>query len=242
MALNEEQARNRVAALRREIEEHNRRYYQEAAPTISDREYDKLYRELSDLETRFPELAAPDSPTQHVGGEPLKAFAQIAHRVPMLSLDNTYSEEEVKDFYRRMERLLPNRKIPVVIEPKVDGVAVSLLYEKGELRYAATRGDGTEGDDITQNIRTIRAVPKHLKGAVPDVLEVRGEAYLDKRGFAKLNAERKEAGLPEFANPRNAAAGSLKQLDPAIAARRPLGVVFYGTGAIEGATLDKHSD
>ncbi len=180
--------------MRHEIEEHNRRYYQEAAPTISDREYDKLYRELSDLEKRFPTLAAPDSPTQRVGGEPLKAFAQITHRVPMLSLDNTYSEEEVKDFYRRMERLLPNRKIPVVIEPKVDGVAVSLLYEKGELRYAATRGDGTVGDDITQNIRTIRAVPKQLKGDVPDVLEVRGEAYLDKGGFAKLNAERKAGG------------------------------------------------
>jgi DNA ligase (NAD+) len=242
MALAEKEAAQRVAQLRREIEEHNRRYYQEAAPTISDREYDALYRELSDLEKQFPALAAPDSPTQRVGGEPLKAFAQITHRVPMLSLDNTYSEEEVKDFYRRMERLLPNRKIPVVIEPKVDGVAVSLLYEKGALRYAATRGDGTVGDDITQNIRTIRAVPKQLKGDVPDVLEVRGEAYLDKGGFTKLNAERKAAGLPEFANPRNAAAGSLKQLDPAIAAQRPLGVVFYGTGLIEGATLDKHSE
>src|SRR5205807_482759 len=157
------------------------------------------------------------------------------------SLDNTYSEEEVTDFYRRMERLLPNKKIPVVIEPKVDGVAVSLLYEKGELRYAATRGDGTVGDDITRNIRTIRAVPQRLKGNVPDILEVRGEAYLDKDGFAKLNAERKNAGLPEFANPRNAAAGSLKQLDSAIAAQRPLGVVFYGTGLVEGITLKKHS-
>ncbi|HYJ05313.1 MAG TPA: NAD-dependent DNA ligase LigA [Chthoniobacterales bacterium] len=242
MALAEKEAAQRVAQLRHEIEEHNRRYYQEATPTISDREYDALYRELSDLEKQFPALAASDSPTQRVAGEPLKAFAQIAHRVPMLSLDNTYSEEEVKDFYGRMERLLPNRKIPVVIEPKVDGVAVSLLYEKGELRYAATRGDGTVGDDITQNIRTIRSVPKQLKGEVPDILEVRGEAYLDKGGFAKLNAERKAAGLPEFANPRNAAAGSLKQLDPAIAARRPLGVVCYGTGLIEGATLDKHSE
>jgi DNA ligase (NAD+) len=242
MALDEKGAARRIAVLRREIEEHNRRYHEEAAPTITDREYDALYRELSDLENRFPKLAAADSPTKHVGGKPLKAFAQITHRVPMLSLDNTYSEEEVTDFYRRLERLLPNKKIPVVIEPKVDGVAVSLLYEKGELRYAATRGDGTVGDDITQNIRTIRAVPKQLKGDVPDVLEVRGEAYLNKAGFAKLNAERKEAGLPEFANPRNAAAGSLKQLDPAIAAKRPLGVVFYGTGLIEGARLDKHSD
>src|SRR5213079_221698 len=242
MALEEKEAAKRVVQLGREIEEHNRRYYEETAPTISDREYDALYRELSDLEKRFPKLAAPDSPTQRVGGTPLKAFGQIAHRVPMLSLDNTYSEDEVKDFYRRMERLLPNKKIPVVIEPKVDGVAVSLLYEKGELRYAATRGDGTVGDDITQNILTIRSVPRHLKGAVPKVLEVRGEAYLNKAGFVKLNAERREAGLAEFANPRNAAAGSLKQLDPAIAAQRPLGVVCYGTSLIEGLTLDQHSE
>ncbi len=242
MALDEEEAEKRVAQLRREIEEHNRLYYQEAAPTITDREYDKLYRELSDLEKRFPQLAATDSPTKRVGDQPLKGFAQITHRIPMLSLDNTYSEEEVADFYRRLERLLPNKKIPVVIEPKVDGVAVSLLYEKGELRHAATRGDGAVGDDITQNIKTIRTVPKRLMGDVPDILEVRGEAYLDKGGFAKLNAERREAGLPEFANPRNAAAGSLKQLDPAIAAKRPLGVVFYGTGLIEGAKLDKHSE
>src|SRR5437016_3229781 len=241
MPQTESAARDRIEELRRQIEEHNRRYYEEAAPTISDREYDQLYRELGDLEKRYPHFAAADSPTQHVGEKPLAAFAQITHRVPMLSLDNTYSEEEVTDFYRRMERLLPNKKIPVVIEPKVDGVAVSLLYEKGELRYAATRGDGTVGDDITRNIRTIRAVPQRLKGNVPNILEVRGEAYLDKNGFAKLNAERKNAGLPEFANPRNAAAGSLKQLDSTIAAQRPLGVVFYGTGLIEGIPLEKHS-
>jgi DNA ligase (NAD+) len=242
MALEEKQATKRIAGLRREIEEHNRRYYQESAPTISDREYDELYRELKDLEEAFPKLKTADSPTQQIGDKPLKAFGQITHRVPMLSLDNTYSEEEVTDFYRRVERLLPNKKIPVVIEPKVDGVAVSVLYEKGKLQYAATRGDGTVGDDITQNICTIRTLPKQLKGNVPDVLEVRGEAYLNKAGFAKLNAERREAGLPEFANPRNAAAGSLKQLDPAIAAKRPLGLVFYGTGLIEGLTLDKHSE
>ncbi len=242
MAQEEHEAVKRVAQLRQEIDDHNRRYYEEAAPAISDREYDKLLRELSDLEQSFPQLAAADSPTQRVGGKPLKAFAQITHRVPMLSLDNTYSEDEVKDFYRRMERLLPNQKIPVVIEPKVDGVAVSLLYEKGQLRYAATRGDGSVGDDITQNIATIRSVPRRLEGNGPDVLEVRGEAYLDKSGFAKLNAERNKAGLPEFANPRNAAAGSLKQLDPSIAAQRPLGVIFYGTGAIEGIPLEKHSE
>lgn len=242
MASEEKEAATRIAALRSEIEAHNRRYYEEAAPTISDREYDGLYRELADLEKRFPEFAAPDSPTRRVGGQPLKAFSQITHRVPMLSLDNTYSEDEVREFYQRLERLLPNKKIPVVVEPKVDGVAVSLLYEKGKLRYAATRGDGTLGDDITQNICTIRAVPKELKGNVPDMLEVRGEAYLNKAGFAKLNAERKAADLPEFANPRNAAAGSLKQLDPAVAAKRPLGVVFYGTGLIEGLMLEKHSE
>src|SRR3954470_1408659 len=242
MAVDQKEAAKRIPLLRQEIEEHNRRYYEEAAPTISDREYDELYRELGELEKKFPDLAEPDSPTQRVGGKPLEAFGQITHRVPMLSLDNTYSEEEVGDFYRRMERLLPNQEIPVVVEPKVDGVAVSLLYEKGELRYAATRGDGTTGDDITQNVRTIRSVPARLRGSAPDVLEVRGEVYMNKRGFAKLNEERSAAGLPEFANPRNATAGSLKQLDPSITAQRPLGIVLYGTGVMEGLELKKHSE
>src|SRR5206468_12403233 len=188
-----------------------------------DRKYDELYSELVDLETRFPQLLAPDSPTQRVGGKPLEAFAQIAHRIPMLSLDNTYSEEEVANFYARVTRLLPNEKIPVVIEPKVDGVAVSLLYENGRLRYAATRGDGMVGDDITQNIRTIRSIPEQLRGTAPKVFEARGEVYMDKKGFEKLNEERGKAGLPLFANPRNAAAGSVKHLDPKIVAQRPLG-------------------
>jgi DNA ligase (NAD+) len=239
---NERVAADRIAWLRSEIEQHNRRYYEEAAPTIEDREYDALYRELVDLEQRFPQLVSAESPTQRVGGAPLKAFAQVTHRAPMLSLDNTYSEQEVADFYRRLERLLPNERIPVVIEPKVDGVAVSLLYENGVLQYAATRGDGTTGDDITQNIRTIRSVPARLKGAAPTLLEVRGEVFMDKAGFAKLNAAREEAGLPVFMNPRNAAAGSLKQLDPAMAAKRPLGVVFYGTGDVEGGELERHSE
>ncbi len=238
----ENEAAQRIAALRAEIEEHNRRYYEEAAPTIGDREYDQLYRELVELEKRHPQFASPDSPTQRIGGKPLKAFAQVTHRVPMLSLDNTYSETEVAEFRRRMERHLPNEEIPTVVEPKVDGVAVSLLYEKGQLRYAATRGDGTVGDDITQNIRTIRSIPAKLKDAAPAILEVRGEVFMDKRGFAELNRERIGAGLPPFANPRNAAAGSLKQLDPSIAAKRPLGVIFYGTGLVEGAKLEKHSE
>ena len=164
MPHNEASAEKRVVTLRAEIKEHNRRYYEEAAPTISDREYDKLYRELTDLEAEYPQFDSEDSPTKRVGGTVQKAFTQVAHRAPMLSLDNTYSEEEVADFYRRLQRLLPNEKIPVVIEPKVDGVAVSLLYENGKLRYAATRGDGTVGDDITQNIRTIRSVPTPVEG------------------------------------------------------------------------------
>ncbi len=242
MAKDEAQAAKRIAQLRDEIRKHDRRYYEEAAPTISDREYDRLYKELVDLEAKFSDLVTPDSPTQRVGGKPLQAFAQIQHRVPMLSLDNTYSEDEVANFYKRITRLLPNEKIPVVIEPKVDGVAVSVMYETGRLKYAATRGDGLVGDDITQNIKTIRSVPHQLRGAAPKLFEVRGEAYLDRDGFKKLNKERKAAGLPLFANPRNAAAGSLKHLDPKIAAQRPLGIVFYGTGATEGVDVDLHSE
>ncbi len=242
MAEMEASARKRIAQLRQQIRKHDRHYYEEAAPVISDREYDLLYKELVDLEAEFPQLVSPDSPTQRVGGKPLEAFAQIAHRMPMLSLDNTYSEEEVANFYKRISRLLPDEKISVVIEPKVDGVAVSLLYENRRLRQAATRGDGSVGDDITQNIKTIRSIPERLHGSGPKVFEVRGEVYMDKRGFEKLNEERCKVGLPLFANPRNAAAGSLKHLDPSIVAKRPLGIVFYGTGAVESVDLEKHSE
>jgi len=240
--MEEKEAAKRIQQLREEIRKHDRLYYEEAAPIISDREYDRLYKELVDLETQFPDLITPHSPTQRVGGKPLKAFEQVSHVIPMLSLDNTYSEEEVKNFHARIRRLLPNEEIPVVIEPKVDGVAVSLIYENGRLRQAATRGDGNVGDNITQNIRTIRSVPERLRDAAPKLLEVRGEVYMDRKGFEKLNDERKRQGLPLFANPRNAAAGSLKQLDPAIVAKRPLGVVFYGTGATEGLNVDVHSE
>src|SRR2546428_5046991 len=242
MAKDEAQAARRMEQLRNEIRRHDRLYYEEAAPIVSDREYDRLYKELVDLAAQFADLVTPDSPTQRVGGKPLKAFEQVSHLIPMLSLDNTYSEEEVKNFYARIQRLLPNEKIPVAIEPKVDGVAVSLIYENGRLRQAATRGDGTVGDNITQNIRTIRSVPDRLRGAAPKLLEVRGEVYMDRKGFEKLNDERKKQGLPLFANPRNAAAGSLKQLDPAIVAKRPLGIVLYGTGATEGVEIDVHSE
>ncbi len=236
-----DQAQERINALRSEIAEHNHRYYQEAAPIITDQEYDALYRELSDLETLYPELLTPNSPTQRVGGTPLAEFTQIRHRVPMLSLDNTYSEDEVAEFYRRVQKALPGRDVPVVIEPKVDGVAVSLFYENGALQYAATRGDGVQGDDITQNARTIRTIPQHLKGHAPERLEVRGEVYLPKSGFAKLNQTRADAGLPLFANPRNAAAGSLKQLDPAVVAKRPLAFVAHSFGLMEGGASELHS-
>jgi DNA ligase (NAD+) len=242
MAKDEKQASKRIAQLREEIRKHDQLYHDEAMPIISDREYDRLYKELVDLETTFPDLVTPDSPTQRVGGKPLKAFEQASHLIPMLSLDNTYSEEEVKNFYARIQRLLPDEKIPVVVEPKVDGVAVSLIYENGKLRQAATRGDGNVGDNITQNIRTIRSVPERLHDGAPKLLEVRGEVYMDRKGFEKLNQERKEQDLPLFANPRNAAAGSLKQLDPVIVAKRPLGIVLYGTGATEGLDIDLHSE
>ncbi|PYJ01411.1 MAG: DNA ligase (NAD(+)) LigA, partial [Verrucomicrobia bacterium] len=240
--MDEKEAASYIGHLRDEIRKHDQLYYQQAAPIISDREYDRLYKELVDLEAKFPNLVTPDSPTQRVGGTPLQAFAQIEHQLPMLSLDNTYSEDEIANFYKRITRLLPDEKIPVVVEPKVDGVAVSLMYENGHLKYAATRGDGLVGDDITRNIKTIRSVPQQLRGGAPKVFEVRGEAFLDKDGFKKLNKERHAAGLPLFANPRNAAAGSLKYLDPKIVAKRPLGIVFYGTGAIEGADVDLHSE
>src|ERR1043166_6902702 len=242
MSKDQAQAAKQMEHLRNEIRKHDRLYYEEAAPIISDREYDRLYKELVDLETQFPDLVTADSPSQRVGGKPLKAFEQVPHLIPMLSLDNTYSEEEVKNFYARIQRLLPNEKIPVVIEPKVDGVAVSLIYENGRLRQASTRGDGNMGDNITQNIRTIRSLPERLRDGAPKLLEVRGEVYMDRKGFERLNDERKRDGAPVFANPRNAAAGSLKQLDPTIVAKRPLGVVLYGTGATDGVDVDLHSE
>lgn len=224
----------RLSELRKTIAHHDRLYYEQAKPEISDREYDALYRELVDLERSHPELVTPDSPTQRVGGRPQGAFAQVPHLVPMQSLDNTYSEEEITDFVERLHRLLPGEEIPMTIEPKVDGVAIALLYEKGRLVRAATRGDGTTGDEVTRNIRTIGVIPATLDGKEPpDVLEVRGEVYLPKETFARINAERDEQGLPTFANPRNAAAGTLKQLDPNIVAERKLSAVFYGFGAFE---------
>ncbi|MFM8715909.1 MAG: DNA ligase LigA-related protein, partial [Spartobacteria bacterium] len=224
-------ATERVQELRAQIERHNRLYYEHAAPEISDREFDAMLRELSDLEQAHPELASEDSPTRRVGGRPLEEFASAAHIVPMQSLDNTYSPEELRDFVTRVRKLAEGRSIHFTVEPKVDGVAISLLDENGRLVRAATRGDGVTGDDVTQNVLTISNIPHRLHGEAPSQIEIRGEVYLPKVIFERLNAERDEEGLPPFANPRNAAAGSIKQLDPAITASRKLAAVFYGTGA-----------
>jgi DNA ligase (NAD+) len=249
------EAKKRHTRLAAEIRRHDHAYYVEARPVISDPEYDRLYHELLDLEKEFHELATPDSPSQRVGGAPLSEFKSVRHAVPMMSLDNTYSQEDLRDFVKRVQKLLPDEKLEWVVEPKVDGVAVSLRYENGVFATGATRGDGTTGDDTTANLKTIRSVPLTLqrragvspaskskqkslleggdrRDACPALLEVRGEVFMTKAGFEKLNAERKSAGEEIFANPRNAAAGSLKQLDPKIVAKRPLDVVLYGVGEI----------
>lgn len=229
----------RALQLRAEIRAHDERYYQEAAPTVSDREYDLLLRELRELEAAHPDLATPDSPTQRVGGKPLEGFQQVAHRVPMLSLDNLFADKDgpaaVAKWIQSVEKLLPGRQLDWLLEPKVDGVAVTLRYQDGRLLLAATRGDGERGDDITQNIRTIRSLPLQLTNA-PAELEVRGEVYLPLAGFERICEEMIAAGEAPFANPRNAAAGSLKLLDPAAVAKRPLELILYGLGEVpEGA-------
>lgn len=233
---------DRIRQLRAELTHHNELYYAKAAPEISDQEFDRLLRELAELEEAHPELADPDSPTRRVGGGPLEAFTQVQHLVRMQSLDNTYDETEVAEFVARLNKLLPETEIPLTVEAKVDGVAISLLYENGRLVRAATRGDGVAGDDVTENIRTIKSVPHTLKGSAPARIEIRGEVYLPKAQFARINEERDEQGLPAFANPRNAAAGSLKQLDSRIVAKRGLEAIFYGFGAYEGEMPSTQQD
>ena len=235
------EARQRAEFLRAELERHNRLYYVEARPEISDREFDRLLRELQDLEAAHPDLAAPDSPTQRVGGAPLAGFRQVKHAVPMMSLDNTYSVEEMREFDARIRKALGVESVDYVLEPKVDGVSISLRYENGVLATAATRGDGKTGDDVTANARTIRSIPLRIPTAAP-VFEVRGEVYLGKAAFAQLNAERERAGEETFANPRNATAGSLKQLDPKVVAARPLAAVLYATGELVGAEFETQAD
>lgn len=224
----------RILQLRQEIERHNQLYYAGTPTEITDQDFDALLRELRELEEKHPELITPDSPTQRVGGAPIEAFESVRHLVPMQSLDNTYAEGEVADFVKRIQKLLPDEAIPLTVEPKVDGVAIALLYEDGRLVRAATRGDGVAGDNVLENIKTIRSIPLQLKGDAPARIEVRGEVYLPKKRFAKINEDRDEQGLPAFANPRNAAAGSLKQLDSRLTARRGLDALFYGFGAFDG--------
>jgi len=233
-------AEQRIHALREQIEKHNRLYYIEDRPEITDQEYDRLMRELQDLENLFPDMVTPDSPTQRVGGEPLPFFEKVEHKTPMLSLGNAFGEADLRDFDRRVRQTVGNQQVRYVCELKIDGLAVSLHYENGVFVRGATRGDGQVGEDITQNLKTIRSIPLRLNR--PLTLEVRGEAYMPKRAFEKLNREREERGEALFANPRNSAAGSLRQLDPKIAASRSLDTFIYGIGDLQGESVGSHSE
>ncbi len=229
-------ARVRSQELREQIQRHNFRYHVLDDPEVSDAEYDALLRSLREFEALHPELIDTFSPTQRVGAAPAAGFAEVVHRVPMLSLDNAFDDDAVRAFDKRVRaRLDTEEPIDYAAEPKLDGLAVTLRYERGHLRNAATRGDGAVGEDVTANVRTIRSVPLILRGEVPELLEVRGEVFISVAGFAEMNRDATERGDKTFVNPRNAAAGSLRQLDPAVTASRPLEVYFYGLGAIEGA-------
>src|SRR5438128_5332312 len=221
-----------IEELRRQIERHNRKYYVEDAPEISDLEFDRLMQRLIELEREHPELVTPDSPTQRVGGQPAEEFPKVRHAVPMLSLDNTYSVEELKDFDRRVRELSGRPKSDYVGELKLDGRSMALTYEDGVLTHGVTRGDGTEGEDVTANVKTIRSVPLRLEAKKLDALfggrahpkrfEVRGEVIMSRAAFEQLNAQREAAGEPKFANPRNSAAGTMRLLDPKLVAERRL--------------------
>jgi len=226
----------RYSSLLKEVRRHDRLYYVEAQPEISDAAYDRLYRELQELERTHPELADENSPTRKVGGAPLDSFRTVAHAVRMQSLNNTYSEQELEDFLGRVEKGLVGQSAEFAVEPKVDGLAVSVRYEKGRLVQGLTRGDGERGDDITENLKTIRNLPLFVRG-LPERIEFRGEVYLPEPAFASLNRAREKKGEPLFANPRNAAAGTLKLLDSREVAKRPLAVVFYGLGEVSGLPL-----
>jgi DNA ligase (NAD+) len=230
-----ERAAARAAQLRAEIAQHDYRYYVLDDPLLSDADYDRLMQELRALEAAHPELVSPDSPTQRVAGTPRAGFGAVVHQVPMLSLDNAFSEEDVRAFDRRIhERLGHSGELDYVAEPKLDGLAVSVIYREGRLERAATRGDGITGEDVTANVRTIRAVPQRLRGAAPALFEARGEVFMTLAGFERMNELARERGEKVFVNPRNAAAGSLRQLDARITATRPLSAFFYGIGVLDG--------
>ncbi len=239
-----EAIRKEIERLRAEIERHNRLYYVEARPEISDYEYDQLVKRLQELERKYPQYDSPDSPTHKVGGEPIEGFESFRHRVPMLSIDNCYDEKELFDFDARVRKLLGDvRKVEYTIEYKVDGVALALWYENGRLTRGVTRGDGRVGDDITHNARTLRGVPLRLYGDhVPPVIEIRGEAYMTNSDFARLRAEQEERGEQPFANPRNATAGTLKLLDPRLCAARRIRFLAHGLGYTEGVEFRTHME
>ncbi len=231
-------AETRVAQLRAQIAHHDQRYYELDSPEIPDSEYDKLMIELRALETQFPDLITPDSPTQRVSGAPAATFGTVVHKVPMLSLDNAFSEEDVVAFDRRIhERLGIEGDLEFVAEPKLDGLAVTVIYRDGRYERAATRGDGVNGEDVTANVRTIASVPKSLPGTAPRVLEVRGEVFMPIAGFERMNRLARERGEKVFVNPRNSAAGSLRQLDPKATAARPLELYFYALGLVEKGSV-----
>ena len=234
--------RGRVEDLREQVRYHNRRYHVDDAPEISDAEYDALYRELEALEDEHPELITPDSPTQRVGGEPIEGFEEVRHSVPMLSLANARKIEDLREWDARVRRLLGEDETPrYVTELKIDGLAVSLRYENGRLVRGATRGNGVLGEDVTAQLRTIRSIPDRLDDDPPEVLEPRGEAYIPIADFEKLNRELEGEGKKPYANPRNLAAGSIRQLDPKITARRPLTILLYGVGE-GGEIFESHSE
>ncbi len=236
-------SKDRVLELRTLIHEHDYNYHVLDKPVITDFEYDKLFRELQDLEAAHPELVTHDSPTQRVGAEALEGFEKVAHRRPMISLSNTYSIDEVREFDERVKKFLDSEKsIEYFCELKFDGLAVELIYEKGRLTGAITRGDGNVGENVLSNVRTMRSIPLALKGKTPALLEVRGEALMMKKEFAKLNEAQQEAGEQPFANPRNAAAGAVRQLDPRITAKRPLRMFCYGPGVVEGHKSTSQED
>jgi len=230
----------RAEELRSRLREASHRYYVLDAPTLSDAEYDRLFRELEQIEAEHPDLITPDSPTRRVGAAPSEKFAKVTHRRQMMSLANAMTEEEFLEFDGRVHRLLGDDPVRYVVEPKLDGLAVTLTYENGRFVQGATRGDGLTGEDVTANLRTIKMVPLQLKGSPPARFEVRGEVFINKRDFVRMNEEREKAGEPTFVNPRNCAAGSLRQLDPRITAQRPLSIFFYETGDIPGLELKTH--
>jgi DNA ligase (NAD+) len=243
-SLTMEEAAAELERLAGEIAGHDRRYYQEDAPAVSDAEYDALRRRNAEIEARFPELVRPDSPSQRVGAPPAEKFAKVRHAVAMLSLDNAFGRDDVEGFVdqiRRFLRLDADAETVFTAEPKIDGLSVSLRYENGRFVQGATRGDGLEGEDVTANLRTVDDVPARLKGSgFGDVFEVRGEVYMTHADFARLNERQQEAGKPVFANPRNSAAGSLRQLDPAVTASRPLAVLRLWLGR-DGQTAGRHA-